>query len=149
MALPLRSPCRIHAAEVRVALHSHPRHMLQGRAQAGVPPAPHHHLAALATLLGDGGDPTMRTPHLRVPFSQGLGRFRKEPGRPFTPDSRQRQPHRHLRCPPPCTRRLSQRVQEGAPLVVTGLQWRGPYPQARQQELTMGLSGFGRARGHR
>src|SRR6516165_11733810 len=81
MALPLRSQCRIHAAEMRVALHSHPRHMIQGMAQAGVTPVPHHHLAALATLLYDWGNPTMRTQHLIVPFSQGLGCFRKEPGR--------------------------------------------------------------------
>ena len=51
MPLSLRSQRRIHAAEVRIALHGDARHVIQRMAQAGVTPVSHHHLSALATLL--------------------------------------------------------------------------------------------------
>jgi hypothetical protein len=81
MPLPLRPQSRIHAAEVRIALHGDSCPVIQCMAQAGVTTVPHHHLSALTTLLRDGGNPAMRAQHLIVPFGQGLGGFRKKPGR--------------------------------------------------------------------
>ena len=90
MALPLRPQRRIHAAEVSIVLHGDARHVIQRMAHTGVTPVPHHYQSALATLLRDGGDPAMCAQHLIVSLSQGLGRFRKEPGRNFSSDPRQR-----------------------------------------------------------
>src|SRR5215217_521148 len=86
MPLPLRPQSCIHAAEMRLALHGDSRHVIPRMAQAGVTPAPHYHLSALATLLRDGCDPAMRAQHLIVSCGQGLGGFRKEPGCNFPSD---------------------------------------------------------------
>jgi hypothetical protein len=127
MPLSLRPQCRIHAVAVRVALHGDSGHVIQRMAQAGVPTAPHHHHAAFATVLRDWGDPAMRAQPLLVSFGQGLRRFRKEPGRHFPSDPRQRQHNRHIRWPLTVTRFLSQGVQQGADLLATGLQLLGQH----------------------
>ena len=127
MPLSLRSQRRLHAAAVRIALHGDARHVIQRMAQARVTPVPHHYLSTLATLLCDGSDPTMRAQHLRVSFGQGLRRFRKEPGRHFTSDPRQRPHNRHIRWPLTVTRFLSQGVEQGADLLATGLKLLGQH----------------------
>ena len=43
------------------------------------------------------GRPTMRAQHLMVPFGQGSAALRKEPGRHFTSDPRQRLHNRHTK----------------------------------------------------
>ena len=125
MPLPLRPQRRIHTAEVRITLHRDARHVLQRMAQARVTPVPHHHLSTLTTLLRDGGDPTMRTQHLIVAFGQGLGGFRKEPGRNFSSDSRQRQHNRYVRRTLTLARLLSQGAQQSADLLATSLKLLG------------------------
>ena len=149
MALPLHPQCRIHTAEVRIALHGHACHMIQRMAQARITPAPPHHQSTLATVLRDRGDPAMRAQHLIVSFGQRLGGFRTEPGRHFPSDPRQRQHHRHSRWPLILAQLLSQGAQQGVDLLATGLTLLGQHAQTGQQEPTMGLRGFGGARGPR
>ena len=148
MPLPLRPQSRLHAAEVRIALHSDARHVIQRMAQARVTPVPHHHLSALATVLRDGGDPAMRAQHLIVSFGQGLGGFRKKPGRNFTSDPGQRLHNRYIRWTLTLARLVSHGAQQGAYLLATGLKLLGQDSQTGQQETTMGLSGFCGARGN-
>jgi hypothetical protein len=148
MPLSLRPQRRIHAAEVRIALHSDARHVIQRMAQARVTTVPHHHLSTLATLLRDGGDPTMRAQHLIVPLGQGLGGFRKEPGRNFTPDSGQRLHNRHIRGTLSLAWLASHGAQQSADLLATGLKLLGQDAQTGQQEPTMCLRSFWGARGH-
>src|SRR5262245_30489496 len=57
----------IHLAEVRITLHGDARHVIKSLPQAGITPAPHHHLTAFAALSRNGGHPTMRAQHLKVP----------------------------------------------------------------------------------
>jgi hypothetical protein len=66
---------------MRIALQGGARHVIKRMAQAGCTTAPHHHLSALATVPRDGGDPAMCAHRLLGSFGQGLGCFRKEPGR--------------------------------------------------------------------
>ncbi len=148
MPLPLRPHSRLHAAEVRIAWHGDSRHGIQRMAQAGGTTVPHHHLSALATVLRDGGDPAMRAPHLRVSCGQGLGSFRTKPGRHCTSDPGQRRHHRSIRWPLPLARLVSHGAPQGASLLATDLKLLGQDAQPGPQETTMGLSGFGGARGH-
>jgi len=148
MPLPLRPQRRIHAAEVRIALHSDARHVIQRMAQARVTPVPHHHLSTLATLPRDRGDPTMCTQDLIVSFGQGLGGFRTEPGRHCPPDPGQRLHNHHIRWILPLARLVSHSAQQGAYLLATGLQLLGQDAQTGQQEPTRGLRGFWGARGN-
>src|SRR5262249_31958534 len=68
LAMPLSfgPQSRIHLAEVRITLHGDARHVIQRLPQAGMTPAPHHHLTAFAALSRNGGHPTMRAQHLKV-----------------------------------------------------------------------------------
>ena len=127
MPLSLRPQRRLHAVEVSVAWHGDSGHVIQRMAQARVTTAPHHHHSAFATLLRDWGDPAMRAQHLIVSFGQGLRRLRKEPGRNFPSDPRQRQHNRHIRWTLTVTRFLSQGVQQGADLLATGLKLLGQH----------------------
>jgi len=77
MSLAFGPQSLIHAAEMKITLRGHPCHVIEGMAQAGVTPAPHHHLSTFATLLRDRGNPALRAQDLIVPFSQGLGGFSK------------------------------------------------------------------------
>jgi hypothetical protein len=86
---------------------------------------------------------------LIVSLRQGLGRFGKEPGGNFPSNPRQGQHNRDIRGALSLARRLSQSAQQRADLLATGLQLLGEHTQTGQQELTMGLSRFGGARGHR
>src|SRR5712691_7042278 len=69
-------------------------------AQARVTTAPHHDLSALATLLGDRGDPALCAQHLIIPFGQGLGGFGKQPGGDLATDPREGLHNRHIGWPP-------------------------------------------------
>jgi hypothetical protein len=111
MPLPLRSQHRIHTAEMKITLRGNPCHVIEGMAQAGVTPAPHYHLSALATLLRDRGDPALRAQDLIVPFSQRLGGFSKQPSRDLATNPRQGLHNRHIRWPPSLVAFLSQGVQ--------------------------------------
>ena len=91
----------------------------------------------------------MRAPPLRVSLGQGLGRFGKEPGGHFPSNPRQGQHKRDIRGSLPLARRRSQSAQQRADLLATGLQVPGEHTQTGQQELTMGRSRFGGARGNR
>src|SRR5215468_94535 len=86
MALSFSPQSCIHLAKMCAALHGYAGHVIQCMAQAGVTTATHHHLSALATLLRDGSDPTMRTQDLIVPFGQRLGGFGKQPSSDLATD---------------------------------------------------------------
>jgi hypothetical protein len=147
MPLPLRPHSRRPAAAGRIALPGDSRQGRQRMAHAGVPTVPHHPLSALATLRRSGGDPAMRAQHLRVSFGQGLGGFRKKPGRDFPSDPGQRLPQRDIRWTLPLARLVSHGAQQGASLVAPGLTVLGQDSQTGQQETTRGLRGFCGARG--
>ncbi len=148
MALPLCSQRRRHAVDVHIALPGDSGHGIQRLAQARVPPTPHHHQAAVATVRGARGDPARRAHHLRVALSQGLGRFRKEPGRHFPSDSRPRQPKRHVRRTLTRARLLSHGAAQRADRLATRLKLLGQHAETGAEELARGLSRCGRARGH-
>jgi hypothetical protein len=90
----------------------------------------------------------MRAHHLIVPFGQSLGSFGKQPGRDLATNPGEGLHNRDIRGALTLARLLSQGVQQGADPLATGLQLLGQDAQTGQQEPTMGLSGFGRPRGH-
>jgi hypothetical protein len=72
MTVSLCPQRRIHAIKVGIALPRDSRHVIKRMAQTGITPTSHHHHSAFATLLCDGGDPTVRAQQLIVSFGQGL-----------------------------------------------------------------------------
>jgi hypothetical protein len=129
--LALGSQSLIHDTEMAITLRGDSRHMIQRMAQARVTTAPHHDLSALATLLGDRGDPTLRAQDLIIPFTQSLGGFGKQPGGDLATDPGQGLHHRHIGWPPSLVRFLSQGGQDGLNLLGTTAQLLSEYPQTR------------------
>src|SRR4029434_3661323 len=88
LAMPMSfgAQSRIHLAEVRIALHGDPCHVIQRMPQAWITPEPHHYLTAFATLSRHWCDPAMRAQHLIVPLGQGLGGFGTQPSRDLATD---------------------------------------------------------------
>ena len=103
LAMPMSfgAQSRIHLAEVRIALHGDPCHVIQRMPQTWITPAPHHDLTAFATLSRHWCDPAMRAQHLQVPLGQGLGGFGKQPGRDLATDSGEGLHNRDIRGPCP------------------------------------------------
>jgi hypothetical protein len=117
-------------------------------AQARVTTAPHHDLSALATLLGDRGDPALRAQPLRIPFGQGLGGFGKQPGGDLATDPREGLHNRHIGWPPRLVRFLSQSLQQCLALLGATPQLLGQHAETGEQERTMDLRGFCGSRGN-
>jgi hypothetical protein len=140
MPLALGSQRLRHHTAMALTLRGDSRHMIKSMAQARVTTAPHPDWSALATVLGDRGDPTLRAHDLLMPFAQSLGGFGKQPGGDLATDPGQGLHKRPSGWPPSLVRFLSPGGQDGLNRLGTTAQLLSEYPQTREQELTMGLS---------